>query len=168
MGDCMPSLKKVMRSLAGIAGTADIAAQECRDSRGCWECRHCQICSPILPRLRLRLPATIVEVSGVAESADITNFAVRVYRDCDGDGWPTLQRLPRLLRIRERRYCQDCEDRRECWPRLPGWSILPAENGRLLPEISTNDEIDDLHCTDCRDCWNWRECRFWKGCRNRR
>ena len=66
MGDSMPSLKTVMRLLAGIAELK-------------------------------RLPPKNAEISGVAESDDITDFAVRDYRDCDGDCQPgvsALQRLP--------------------------------------------------------------------------
>ena len=50
---------------------------------------------PISPRL----PTKSADIAGVAESADIGEFADRDSQDCDRDCRPTFPRVPRLLRL---------------------------------------------------------------------
>ena len=84
----------------------------------------------------LRVPRLPNLQSKIAQIA--TENVGRHWRDCQ-ECWA----------CRERRYCQDWRDRRECRPRLP---IFPAENGRLHAEIEKDDEIASRDCGDCRDC----------------
>ena len=169
-GDCAP------RSPADIVKIAEIAksvSRDCQDYRYCrsrmGDCilrlKNWPDCRPVLPALQ-RLRPKKAEVAGVAESANIAEFAVR---DCDGDC--------RGCRIcwycRECRYCQYWPDRPECrvgLPILPGLTILlklPAENGRLHDEIEKisrlpagTAEIAGQECRDFRWCFECPDCWF--------
>ena len=146
-------------------------------------------CPPGLPGLQVLL-AKNAKISGVAEGAQIANFADRKCQDCDGGCRQSLLRVLRLPRLPRLSLWQGCPNRRQCGlrmvslsigprfkkvPRLPADIAETAENAgiartQILPRLPrsprVSPEIAGITNIGGQEgeiaCWG---CKKWRDCR---